>query len=169
MTMVMQKYMEYSSFAVIRILGTSFPTEGPGLSALHNMHVVIPCHGRIARMNTRIPIPPIQWEKLLHIRVAWDISSTLGIILEPVVVKPDTISNMASMIWGISPLMTKGMHPKKLNTIHPRETVTNPSLAKTSLSLVSSWSMQIPEGRTQRPPPGRYNQCFLFQQLLSYL
>ena len=86
--------------------------------------------GRIARMNTRIPMPPIQWEKLLHIRVACDISSTLGIILDPVVVKPDTISNMASMIWGISPLMTKGMHPKKLNTIHPRETVTNPSLAK---------------------------------------
>ena len=48
-------------------------------------------------MNTRIPMPPIQWVKLRHIRVAWDRSSTLGTMLDPVVVKPDTISNIASI------------------------------------------------------------------------
>ena len=80
-------------------------------------------------------MPPIQCEKLLHIRVALDMSSTWGIILDPVVVKPDTISNIASIIWGISPLITKGIQPKKLRTIQPKATVTKPSLAKNIVSL----------------------------------
>ena len=75
-------------------------------------------------------MPPIQWEKLRQIKVALDRSSTFGTTLEPVVVKPDTISNSASIKRGISPLSQNGIHPKRLSTIQPIDTSTNPSFAK---------------------------------------
>ena len=53
--------------------------------------------GITAKRNTKIPIPPIQWEKLLQKRVAWVIASTSVKIVAPVVVKPELISNTASM------------------------------------------------------------------------
>ena len=50
-------------------------------------------------------------------------------MLDPVVEKPLAISKKASMIKGISPLMTNGMAPKKDIIIHDKDTIMNPSLA----------------------------------------
>ena len=75
-------------------------------------------------------MPPIQWLKLRHMRVALDRSSTWETTLDPVVVNPDTISYIASTKRGISPLSIKGRQPNTLRSTQPRETVTNPSLAK---------------------------------------
>ena len=42
-------------------------------------------------------MPPIQWEKLRQNRLAWVRTSTCFKIDEPVVVKPEVISNSASI------------------------------------------------------------------------
>jgi hypothetical protein len=47
--------------------------------------------------NTRIPIPPIQWEKLRQKRVEWDKRESSSTMLAPVVVNPDIISKQASI------------------------------------------------------------------------
>ena len=47
----------------------------------------------------------------------------------PVVVKPETISNRASMNLGISREMTKGRQPVRLRMIQLRATQTMPSVA----------------------------------------
>ena len=47
-------------------------------------------------MNTRMPMPPIQCEKLRQNSMHLSSSSTAGRMLEPVVVKPEIISNTAS-------------------------------------------------------------------------
>ena len=55
----------YRMAAVFRILGTSLPTLGPGLSARSRCMVKpVPPLGTIASRNTRTPIPPTQWLKL---------------------------------------------------------------------------------------------------------
>ena len=92
-----------------------------------------PERGRLAITKTRTPIPPIQCVKDLQISMDLGISSTEGIILEPVVVKPDTVSKNASMKLGIDLEKKKGRQPKNESTIHDRDTMTNPSFAKTSV------------------------------------
>ena len=57
-----------------------------------------------ARRNTSTPMPPSQWVKLRQNSMQWESFSTSDRILAPVVVKPDTVSNMASVKLGISPL-----------------------------------------------------------------
>ena len=76
---------------------------GPGTSATKRSRPSIPKPGMIAKSNTMIPIPPIHWVKERQNRVAWGKASTLFITEEPVVVKPDMVSNMASTIDGIVP------------------------------------------------------------------
>ena len=49
-------------------------------------------------------MPPSQWVKLRQNSMQWESFSTSDRILAPVVVKPDTVSNMASVKLGISPL-----------------------------------------------------------------
>ena len=71
-------------------------TEGPGLSAFIRFIVEPPIIGRIAIMKTNTPIPPIQWEKLRQNRLAFEMLSTSVRILDPVVVKPEIVSNRAS-------------------------------------------------------------------------
>ena len=83
--------------AVFLTRGTSFDTVGPGDSALMMCMFCAPERGKIAIINTSTPIPPIQLEKERQIRIALGIASTSGMILEPVVVKPDTISKNASI------------------------------------------------------------------------
>ena len=51
------------------------------------------------------------------------------ITLEPVVVKPETISNKASTKFGNTPVITNGIAPTRLMTIHVIEQITKPSLA----------------------------------------
>ena len=115
--------------AVCFILGTNFPTLEPELSALRRCILLPPAIGIIAIIKTITPIPPIQWEKLRHISIHFDKSSTLVKIDAPVVVNPDTISKTASTIFGISPLTTKGIAPTILIIIQLRDTTTKPSLA----------------------------------------
>ena len=85
--------------------------------------------GRGQRMNTKTPIPPIQWVKLLHSNIQWERASTSERILAPVVVNPDTVSNIASIGLGILPDITNGNAPAILKTIQLRATVTAPSFA----------------------------------------
>ena len=80
-------------------------------------------------MNTSTPMPPIQWVKLRQNSMQRDSASTSVRMLEPVVVKPDTVSNMASMKCGISPLMTKGRAPVTLSRIQLSATTAKPSRA----------------------------------------
>jgi hypothetical protein len=55
--------------------------------------------------------------------------STLDKIDAPVVVKPDTVSNRASMKFGISPEKKNGRQPRRLIPIQLAPTQTNPSFA----------------------------------------
>lgn len=77
------------------LLSGTIYAVGPGLSAFIRFMTEPPFIGSNARMNTRTPIPPIQWEKLLQNRLACESASTSLKMLAPVVVKPETISNSA--------------------------------------------------------------------------
>ena len=57
--------------------------------------------GRIAIINTRTPMPPIQCVKLRQKSKDFGRASTSERIEAPVVVKPDTVSKRASMKFGI--------------------------------------------------------------------
>ena len=102
---VITKYMIYNIRAVWRILGTSLPTDGPGLSAFIKFMLEPPDKGTTASKNTRTPIPPIQWVKLRQNKPQWDIASTSSSMLAPVVVNPDIVSKRASVMLGISPVI----------------------------------------------------------------
>ena len=82
--------------ADFRILGTILDTEGPGLSARSRWLAWPPLKFTRASMNTRMPMPPNQWEKLRQNSMHWSRASTSVRMLAPVVVKPETISNTAS-------------------------------------------------------------------------
>lgn len=114
---------------VFLIFGTSFPTDGPGLSALIRWIFCPPTNGMTASTKTNTPIPPTQCVKLRQNRLHRANASTSVKILDPVVVNPETVSNIASTTDGISPLITNGMAPKKLITIQLIATVKNPSFA----------------------------------------
>ena len=109
-------------------MGTSFPTDGPGLSARMRFMVLPPVMGSTARINTITPIPPIQWVKLRQNRLHRDSASTSLKMLAPVVVNPEIVSNSASVKLGISPLNTNGRAPMALSSTQARVTTTNPSL-----------------------------------------
>ena len=83
--------------AVSLALGTSLPTVGPGTSARIMCMECSPLMGSTAMTNTRTPMPPIQWVKERQNRQAWDIPSMSVRMEAPVVVKPETVSNTASI------------------------------------------------------------------------
>ena len=56
-------------------------------------------------------------------------------MLAPVVVKPDAVSNIASVKEGISFVRIKGIHPQTLNTSHESAVATQPSLMKMVMFL----------------------------------
>ena len=125
-------YKIYKIPAVLLILGTSFATFGPGLSARSKCIVkpsFRPLTGTTASKNTRTPMPPTQWLKLLQYSIPFERPSTFDKIDAPVVVKPDTISNNPSRYDGISREIQNGRQPKRLITIHASPTQTIPSLA----------------------------------------
>jgi hypothetical protein len=62
-------------------------------------------------------------------RRLFEITSTSASMVAPVVVKPETTSNTASIIEGISPESTKGNAPNKDIRVQERETITKPSRA----------------------------------------
>ena len=114
--------------AVYFIFGTSFPTEGPGLSARMRLMFEPPLSGTMARRKTSTPIPPIQCVKLRHRSEQCESTSTSERMLAPVVVKPDIVSKRASVKDVISPVMQKGMQPTKLSRIQARDVLIQPSL-----------------------------------------
>ena len=93
---VITKYIIYSIFADSRILGTNLPGVGPGLSALKICTVEPFILGITASTKTRTPMPPIQWVKLRQKIRPLGTISTLGRMVEPVVVKPETVSKKQS-------------------------------------------------------------------------
>ena len=76
--------------------GTSFPTVGPGISALNRCIVLSGEDGIIAMINTSTPIPPTQCVKLRQNKTLLLNASTFVKTDEPVVVKPLTVSKNAS-------------------------------------------------------------------------
>ena len=82
--------------AVVRIFGTILLTEGPGLSARRRKMESPPASGTSAIMNTSTPMPPSRWVKLRQKSRLRGRLSTSSRMLEPVVVKPETVSNTAS-------------------------------------------------------------------------
>ena len=104
------------------------PTEGPGLSAFMRFILEPPDIGTTARRKTSTPIPPIQWVRDLQRSEMWDSASTFVRILAPVVVKPDTVSNIAFVNEGISPVTTKGRHPQIERTSQLNAVAMQPSL-----------------------------------------
>ena len=110
-----------------RTLGTRRLTEGPGLSARIRFIWMFPAEGKRAIKKTRTPMPPTQWVKLLQKRIQRGTLSRFVITLEPVVVKPDTVSNMASTGFGRTPLKMKGRDPIRLMMIQLKAAVTQPS------------------------------------------
>ena len=58
----------------------------------------------MAIASTKTPIPPTQWVKLRQKSMPLGKISTLVKMVEPVVVKPEILSNTASQKSGIQPL-----------------------------------------------------------------
>ena len=74
----------YKRRVVSVVLETSLPTIGPGISALRIFIVVPGASLKKATTNTKIPIPPIQCEKLRQNRAGWLNASISIKIEEPV-------------------------------------------------------------------------------------
>ena len=124
---VIPKYIIYKRRAVVLILGTSFPTEGPGLSARIRLICEPPLNGITASRKTNTPMPPIQCVKLRQNKLQCERASTSLRIEAPVVVKPDTVSKSASVNEGISPESQKGKAPNKLIIIQLNAVAALPS------------------------------------------
>ena len=101
-------------------------------------------------MNTRMPMPPTQWLKLRQKSIPLFKSSTRVRMLEPVVVKPETVSNRASMYLGICPEIQKGTAPTRLITIQVRAAITKPSLGNRDRRLGFRRTIR-PPSTPQRP------------------
>ena len=83
--------------AVLRMRGTSLPTVGPGTSARMMCIERLPLMGSTASTNTRMPMPPIQCVNSRQnipprVMLSGDVTT-----LAPVVVRPEIVSNRASM------------------------------------------------------------------------
>ena len=75
---------------------TSLPTVGPGTSARIKCIPWPSFIGRMAMTNTSTPMPPTQWVKLRQNKPPRLRGSISVRMLEPVVVKPETVSKKAS-------------------------------------------------------------------------
>ena len=80
-------------------------------------------------MKTSTPIPPTQCVKLRHIIIDFGSDSTSVKMLAPVVVKPETVSNKASINEPVASENIKGSAPKRLSVIQLSATITKPSFA----------------------------------------
>ena len=121
--------MAYKIFALSLSLLEIFPQVGPGTSARIRCMARPSVMGSTAMAKTSTPMPPIQWEKLRQNSVPWLSASTSVRIVEPVVVKPETVSKKASAKDGISPEMTNGIAPKTDISTQTSATMARPSRA----------------------------------------
>lgn len=95
--MIKPKYIDHNNFAVCLTLGVSLSATGPAISALNNCTPPKPRSGNIAMLNTIIPIPPINWVKLLQNSTPFGVFSIFDKTLAPVVVSPDMASKNESV------------------------------------------------------------------------
>ena len=110
-------------------------TIDPGISALKICIDLSGALAVIAITNTITPIPPIQWENDRQNSIDFGRISTFGTIEAPVVVRPLTMSNKASVKEGIAPLMTNGTAPTSELATQQTATVINPSFEKKIIFL----------------------------------
>jgi len=89
--------MNHSWRAVSTRRGRTLSATGPGTSALNSCMPPMPSSGRMAMVNRMIPMPPTHWVKERHSNRARGQLSSPVTTVEPVVVKPETDSNTASM------------------------------------------------------------------------
>ena len=90
------RYIPYKILAVDIAFGTNLSFSGPGTSARIRCMEFFLSRDVTTSTKTSTPIPPIQWVKLRQNNRQWGNTSTSGIILDPVVVKPETVSKNAS-------------------------------------------------------------------------
>ena len=90
------KYIAYKILAVYLAFGTSLSASGPGTSALIKCIESSSSRDVSTITKTRTPIPPIQCVRLLQKDIPIGRTSISVNIVEPVVVKPDTVSKNAS-------------------------------------------------------------------------
>ncbi len=121
--------MVYKILVVAAMRGVNLSGAGPGLSALKICNPPTPKVGKIAKVRTKIPIPPNQCVKERQKRSPLGKLSISGITVAPVVVKPETVSKKASTKLGTLPEKTKGKAPKKEVSVHPKVTTKIASLA----------------------------------------
>lgn len=88
--------MAYRICAVVRALGTSLSASGPGTSALIRCMEFSSSKEVSIMTNMSTPMPPIQCVRLLQKAIPRGRASISVKIVEPVVVKPDTVSKKAS-------------------------------------------------------------------------
>ena len=88
--------MAYKILAVYLAFGTSLSASGPGTSALIKCIESSSSRDVSTITKTRTPIPPIQCVRLLQKDIPIGRDSISVNIVEPVVVKPDTVSKKAS-------------------------------------------------------------------------
>ena len=85
--------------------GASLPTEGPGTSA-RMIYMAFPSEICVSiSKNTSTPMPPIQWVNARQKSMLFGKVSTVLSMVAPVVVKPETVSKIQSIMLGIEPLM----------------------------------------------------------------
>ena len=112
--------------------------------------------GTTASRNTSTPMPPSQWVKLRQYSSPLGMASTSVKMLEPVVVKPETVSKKQSMKLGMAPLKKKGSPPAKDTTTQHSATLRNPSRGE--ISFVRGGRKQVvrlraPHSRMVSPAP----------------
>ncbi len=90
-------YIPYKFLAVSDNFGVNFPKVGPGTSLCIKSDDSLLEFGKIARVNTKIPIPPTKWENDLQKIIEFGNHSTFIATDAPEVVKPETISKKASI------------------------------------------------------------------------
>ena len=117
--------------------------DGPGDSARIRWIDRAPIFEISASVSTSTPMPPTQWVKLRQNSSPFGSASTSVRIVEPVVVKPDTVSKKQSTSEGMLPWKKNGSPPKNDTRIQLSATVAKPSRAR-RLSLRGRSSASSP-------------------------
>tara|TARA_Y100000591_G_scaffold235755_1_gene206466 strand:+ start:880 stop:1374 length:495 start_codon:yes stop_codon:yes gene_type:complete len=125
-------YRKIISVAKFAVLGISFSVESE-LSSLNNCIPPTPRFGRIETALTIIPIPPNHCKRLRQTIMPSDVFSILLIIVDPVVVNPDTDSKKALVIPVTFDESRKGNEEKIDKTIQLKVTRRNALFVFSSL------------------------------------
>ncbi len=109
-----------------------------------------------------IPIPPIQWVKLLQKRMPLGKASISVKMDDPVVVKPETDSKNAFVKEGMAPEKIKGKHPTKLMYNHEKVTRKN-----ASFRFIESSELFLVAIKSENPITPEINEAYKKGDILS--